>query len=518
MRQRLHENQIGLFAGQLTADVAEQLFIFPDELERLKEPLRSYVTGLFQPSAYQESAFLRGIYFCGAEVDEPSRRAAARPLDEASPDGVADDVGARLEELTERTYFVRDLLEQKVFPEATLATATAGTVLARNRRVRTAQILLVASTLVLTLGLWRAHRQLDLRKPELEFFLEQIYTDVRATRAGASGVGADRADRVLELMADTNLSWFGSVFIPSSWFSSFNENVKRSIVREFDWVVLPVMESLLEATAESLIDGSGDLARGSRLRPAAGGAGTSTVVSIDQMREFQSLEGLVYGLVELHENVALYNNLPESPRLEDFASVVDYLFDARLSQSFSRHSTLYRRALREVHQLHEFPANGYQESSRRRVLELARRLYRALENNSLSRVLDDLRLEVQRFNIQPAQTSGVPTSSLEELLAALERADAIVRRPELGWLFGVSFDLGSEFDRLLLGMESSSFLAGTSDAVAIEGEERVARLQGTLLVKGSPYLGPFLERTEDLPTRPGVLVLQGACRLLSPLL
>ena len=56
---------------------ADNLFLFPGELERMRAPVKEYLTQIFQETSYVEANFLRGIYFCG-EVAPPLRHQIIR--------------------------------------------------------------------------------------------------------------------------------------------------------------------------------------------------------------------------------------------------------------------------------------------------------------------------------------------------------------------------------------------------------------------------------------------------------
>ena len=71
--------QFEIFAEQDEIEDADGLFRFPAEVQTMRAALQVYLDGLFKQSAYHESFFFRGLYFCGenpaemqAESDEGS--------------------------------------------------------------------------------------------------------------------------------------------------------------------------------------------------------------------------------------------------------------------------------------------------------------------------------------------------------------------------------------------------------------------------------------------------------------
>src|SRR5207248_7426683 len=60
--------------------------------------------------------------------------------------------------------------------------------------------------------------------------------------------------RLLEFMAGMNATRFYSVFIPSSWFSSIDEELQGSIKTAFRWLIFETLRMDLERHANELVD------------------------------------------------------------------------------------------------------------------------------------------------------------------------------------------------------------------------------------------------------------------------
>jgi type VI secretion system protein ImpL len=61
--ERLRELRLLLFHKSRSKDVDPGLLLFPDEFERLKPGLRSFMKGAFQETPYQEKPIVRGLFF-----------------------------------------------------------------------------------------------------------------------------------------------------------------------------------------------------------------------------------------------------------------------------------------------------------------------------------------------------------------------------------------------------------------------------------------------------------------------
>ena len=61
--ERLRELRLLLLNQPDRAATASSMMLFPEELEKLREPLQAYINGTFQENPYQETPLLRGVYF-----------------------------------------------------------------------------------------------------------------------------------------------------------------------------------------------------------------------------------------------------------------------------------------------------------------------------------------------------------------------------------------------------------------------------------------------------------------------
>jgi hypothetical protein len=294
---------------------ADDLFLFPWAMQSMRAPLQVYLDYLFKQSAYHESYFFRGIYFCGDGGTESS-------LDLPAPSelavGWADTVGrcdASLpQEIVTRDrkpIFLFDLFKEKIFCEAALAQPIRSTALSRNRLVLAAQALSLAILVIGGLGLAISYRGLAHREADLYEFLANEKTDLEkvessnrkihhqpadisyrqavdrgtadttlakfnhppggfdqpATLAGLSD--AEWTDlneptlrngeaRLLAGMAKTNWNMFYSVFMPSSWFSGINERLENSIAGAFKYIIFESLRSDLERRGNRLLGNTAD--------------------------------------------------------------------------------------------------------------------------------------------------------------------------------------------------------------------------------------------------------------------
>lgn len=226
----LHRAQVEAFGDQAVIEDPDGVFGFPEEIQRLRDPLRVYLNQIFRASAYHELLPWRGLYFCGRVAAGEEGADLLR-----GPGSVG------------RSVFVRDTFDRKVFPERDLARPGSLAMLQGGRKLRVLQAVVVTLALISTLGLWWSAHDLRGRKRDLSSFLRNTARDLEEQRdrvargATEHAFGHDKVFSLFDGMAKLNADWFGSAFIPSSWFSPFNQELKRAMVRAYDEIILKTL-------------------------------------------------------------------------------------------------------------------------------------------------------------------------------------------------------------------------------------------------------------------------------------
>jgi type VI secretion system protein ImpL len=139
LRQRALWRLAGAKSGQ-----RREVYQFPLQLAAGVDALASFATQLLHPNPYMESPRLRGVYFCSGTQE-------GRPFDTVM---AMMSRGLGLKELASQTfeqsfqkksYFLRDVFTEVMFPDAPLAGSTAGSL---SRRHKLSLAALGASVLV----------------------------------------------------------------------------------------------------------------------------------------------------------------------------------------------------------------------------------------------------------------------------------------------------------------------------------------------------------------------------------
>lgn len=480
---RLRQIRTQIFGARPGIDDSDGVFLFPRVLEELAEPLRIFLNQIFKQSAYHESILCRGIYFCG--TDEPPGQASAEPA-------------------ARRTYFVRDLLERKVFPEGGLARATATAVVARHRRVRLVQALLLLSLLVLGLGVYRTWVRRDHSSDVFHHVLRQVATDLGEMRTGERYNRTLVKTRTLELlrgMAALDIDHFRAFFLPTSWLSSFDRRLKDALAQAFKEVVFQSLELEIRSQGHRLteIDLAGDAP------PTARAAAPREPSPLGRMPEFVELEEFVEGLASYEEAIATFNRLcaflpaeSSHEQLQDLAELVRHLFATELPPQFFETSHLYEEALRRVtHPPIQTDGETWREvreRARAKVDALAARfLERLFRGNALNLALEQLTADLGALT-QPEFRAAAQETRMRAALAAMGRVEDVLVHPDIAWAFRDELDLGPRYDDLIGMMRASQFLG---DDVAQSVEDATAAgwlsFRRALALSASEITGPHLE-------------------------
>lgn len=295
----LHHLQFEIFAKRDAVKDGDGLFLFPSEMQKMRESAQVYLDSIFKESAFHNSFFFRGLYFCGDGGDEASAATTMPPPVFASepeltdqqlqmePDPFSQTPAVHVQSTLRRPIFLRDLFERKIFQEDMLARPIANRVISRNRTVLIAQVVSVAILVIGGLGLLATYGGLKRREKELYEVLDRDVQDLRkvgamydrgnrlmsaTTFALQDGYGTaagidqladpnsltayDGENNLLSAMRTYDDGKFYSLFIPSSWFSGINERIEKSLAGSYKYVVLEALRLDLDAQTNTLLTSS----------------------------------------------------------------------------------------------------------------------------------------------------------------------------------------------------------------------------------------------------------------------
>jgi type VI secretion system protein ImpL len=506
MGASLHRGQIEAFGDQAVLEDPDGVFCFPNELARLYAPLRVYLNQIFRASAYHELLPCRGIYFCG-QLPEGGAQAASLLRD-------AGTVGG--------SVFVRDVFDRKVFPEHELARPTTLALVQGGRRLRWLQAAVVVLALISTLGIWWGGHRLRQRRDSLQPFLSSTRLDLLEVLSRKQAKTVDhellreKTLSMLDRMAEIDGRWFGSVFIPSSWISPLNGNLRQAVARAYKDIIIPTLSEELNRKLDSIVDEAkpAGLAPAVEEQPAAPGAppayrflahdpGTALLPAsadlqpLEGMKELKDLNAYVGKLHEFAAHVSLYDRLCKTESLQDLSQVVQFLFNRSLPPEFFQHSELYSRALSLVDVNYEsFDVEKHRPATMQRETDLGEALFdRLFERNPAMADLRDAASRVEEVAGAGPKAGKDLVAKLIELHGHLKRAGEELAAPELAWMGAEKLDLGPPWQQVVQEIRANPFLGPeTADDLQKLGESRFQQLRRALLEIETPSTGRLVLR------------------------
>jgi type VI secretion system protein ImpL len=246
----LLRRQMEMLAESKTVADADEVFLFPFELARLRVPLRILLNGVFRTTAYHSPHLLRGIYFCGMEpaAGSGSPGATASPADLIASDTFRPPAP--------RILFVRHLFEFKVFAERYLSTPVAARRFSGNRSVLVAQIAACAIILLLGIGSIRAwHRLSRLQASRINPVLQSLAASLDAIAVSPVASVSPAVDLFNSLGAIRESQYYSPAF-PASYLDlgGVHRNLRDTLERTFEIVVLRSCKYALENRISALLD------------------------------------------------------------------------------------------------------------------------------------------------------------------------------------------------------------------------------------------------------------------------
>ncbi len=473
----LLRNQYELFAKGAEPQNRDGLFLLPGSFQAISGSLQVCLDHIFAPTAYHEMFILRGIYFIG-----------------------------------EDGFFVKDLFDEKIFPESGIARPLTRTFLSRNRRVIAFQIGAVLISLLLFAGLWRDSTRLARKTGELEKFVEKISDNAQRlekfvgrlndspgqgtklkTLSGRelyailqdsteSQVFTGAAEQLIKGLSEvTSLK---HPFIPASFFSEIHGKNEKAMALAYNIFILKGMYLRLVQKTSLMFD---------RLKQNVP-AGKDEILSIEEFSEFVHLKQFAEDFRELENYSSLYLNLDKSRNLRELGTTIEYLYDINLSEDFYRSGDYYQKALGEA-RFEDKITPIFSFYHRTVTLPKFRELYEKIFiSNALLLHLQTLSLQLKNFG-EKSRSSAYDEELIRDVLKTIAQTRTMLQRPELKWIFSEHLNFTEPFDNLLKSYaELKSFDPGFLQPLEKERKEKFRQLRENLALQESLLTGPLLKR------------------------
>lgn len=493
-----------LAAGKVSDQERDSAFLFSRNVSALSSSLRVYLDQIFKSSVYSEPCLLRGVYFCG--------------------DATVEGVMAQAEGATpRRPSFLQQLMADKVFPEQGLARPLSRSLAVLGVIVAAARWIIAGSALLGIAALWSTCNGLSRDAQTVAAFLDKI--PVHEAPPDRATFAKD-TQSLLHAMGNVSTSRLRRLLLPSSWFSSLDDDVRRIMRQSFESVVLSGLRSGLDHKSRQLFgeDGAAPRVQGRSADPRKSGGGKAVdeeddqdlaqdgpgaaaaakavvippVQAVSSMPEFGELEKLVKDYKEFGEKVEAYNRLgsERQKRLDTVVPLVKYVFDSdEFGESNALSSRVYEEALANA-SYPTFDIRTVSPRAERRGREIAGELHRRL---FLENPIDLRTAEIERLINRlksVGEWEGSDLKSVRDLRDMIQGLERDLEQPEIGWLAKDQLFLGPQFALLItsLGQIRTESRFGLGEDIYKEWTKSFRKLRGEVLERSAPEMGPMLKR------------------------
>ncbi len=355
----LLHRQMEMLAGRPSLADPDGVFLFPFELQRLREPLRVLMGRTFRASAYHDAPFLRGIFFCGVVATKEAATAssssaapgfvpASNPLSLPLASSTARD--SFLPEVeSPKLVFIQHLFDFKIFLEYRIARPLAAGFFSRNRWVIAGQAASIFLLFLLAVSTAFAYRRIsNLEETYIQGALQSIYNTWNNYKKESD---FSPAFSLMESLNALHQNEFRSWTMPFSYVDPLRPRLQRSLEAAFEDVVLQSCKTELENRAALMTKLPKWLEQLGTRHPDRLPAAVSAEDSLSpaaQQKVFQNLgrpfsdnkhylilQDYVTGLQALNENRSRYQTVTQAGNgsVEALVELMEYLSGWRLPEA-----------------------------------------------------------------------------------------------------------------------------------------------------------------------------------------
>lgn len=512
--------------GKMNAE-KEGMTLFPQEFQRLKQPLGTYLTCLFQKAKINEGLFLRGVFFTGngdvnyAEAHNAIQERLQGNLLQALPAGQdeAQDLQQKVRSLKpthkKTIYFVTALFKDKIFVEQGLTAPFHTQLLSRNNVVKLTQVSSIVLAVGGSLGIFYAYNHLSEVKrsmmPRLDdvgHVIQRALTQNRYEMLEQTFF-QKQAQALLPAIASLSVERLNSWLIPFSWMSPLETKIYRVIEIAYQQVIFKAIFQKINHDISLLVKGQMSEGKVRAYDP-------SLTLNPLKTRFFAQLYHYVTQLALYQSMAEKFNNLKNSNDMSDFGFLVHKLFGYKLPQSTAESTGASYTAF--LNSAQAAPLIGFyasEDSAQKQFNRLkARFLSESFQIRNMVPVLDQLTRQLKNFS-----TAGkhYTFAELRKLAKTLSQSANLFLSPQAKWLSQHVFNPGPAYKKLVKDIAFLNFFSiATADRFETDCQAAFNQLRGILMAYSSPVTGRFFVQGEDgtLTISPSVLNFQGLLNLL----
>ncbi len=528
LQDKMYKLRLEIFAEGRIDEGKDGVFVFPGELLSIKDNLSVYLNRLFKSDAYNESLILRGIYFCGDSgmmpltvVDDGNGDseipADAENFVKVTKFGVSlfGEDGSLSEppiSKTRKTFFLNDLISEKIFREGGIAHPIKRRLMTANRGLNIAKIGTAIFMIFGSYGLFNAYdnfiRNRNYVVPvlgKMTVLLQQIQ-GLKLNEAPSSAEAFDtHARQLMEMMEQLQQTSFFSLFVPASWFSSLHQDLHQTLKISYQHVILRTIYIDLLIKARNLL----------HKRPAIQDKSVSLAQLLNPTAsaEFLALRDYIEGLEKLNEKIIKFNSLKNANDANDLNELIAFTFNTSLPDKFINQYQKFRNFIQNT----IFPPIDlmpYQQMARETLNVLHQNFLNAIfsttdQNGLPGRLASFLHQLGQQTNQQLPSVDFLRQISID-----LTQAKPILGEAGKTWMDQPYFSPGPEYNKFLdkiddsklFGKDVSQFLV---DQTSVAFDNLKAQLNSiNQFLINQPSAMPIILQDKATPPSQGLLLLE----------
>ena len=494
----LFQTAVALFAKGKIKEYADDIMLFPQSFEVLKEGMQTYLNALFNFTDYQDHFMFRGLYLTGD-----------RNMNGGQAFYVSQDESIVKIPSKPKLVFLGDLFGKKIFKELGIARPIKNILAATNKQMTYVKGMVfsvgVLAIGALCLGYQDVSHKVNLVGPAMEKAIKSVNEKLaqNASMEAEQLFYKNCAQSVLNLLVVNANEELRSIFVPLSWTGILERRVENHITK--------MLEEFLSAPIHKTF---GVKANAIMKSPLSLFPITESASDPTSTPEFLMLQGYVQELAKLEAAVDMYNSLCNSVNhpddIKNIQKVVGYLFNIQLPDSFAASSVWENSRVLEEVNYRPFNLKNYSLLAEKRLYDLY--------NAFLRRVLDPkynyaLAAQLQQ-TLGKVEGRGIPDiEKFRQTLKDIQELNTFITNASSGqWLGQAQFNPGSKYQAMMQTIKQLKMLNTTvptklSDVSGLVYEKAKKYLQSY----GSPLTGYFF--TEDPSTKklvpsPGLITLE----------
>jgi type VI secretion system protein ImpL len=495
----LFQTAITLFAKGKVKEYADDIMLFPQSFETLRDGMQTYMDTLFNFTDYQDHFILRGLYLTGDQNINEGQ----------SFDAPQDDSIVKIPSKPQ-LVFLGDLFSKKIFKELGVAKPIKNLLAVTNKKVTyvKASVFAAAALAVglLYLGYEDVANRASLVKPAIESAIESIDGKLpqNASEETEQLFYKNCVQNVLNLLVVNAQQELRSVFIPLSWVGILERRLENNITKMLEKFLAAPIYNTFGVKANTIFK-----------TPLPLISIVESPSDPTSTPEFLMLQGYVQELAQLEEAVDAYNsvannNFNHPDDIKNIQKVVKYLFNIQLPDSFAKSSAWLRSRVLANVDYRPFNLKNYSLLAEKRLYDLYNTFLRRVLDPKYNYALAD---QLQQ-TLGKVENRGVPDiEKFRQTLKDIQELNTFITHASSGqWLGQEQFNPGSKYQAMMETIKQLKMLNGNVPTKLSAVSELVYdKAKKYLQSYGSPLTGHFFtedQSTKKLVPSPGLITLE----------